>query len=176
VAFKLEEKKAVVAEVADVANKSMSAIAADYRGLTVSELTELRIKARQNEVYAKVVRNTLAQRAIEGTEFECLRESLAGPIILLFSLKDPGAVARLVRDFNKNHEKFTVKALALGGQLLDPKQLKAVADLPTKEQAIATFMSVMNAPISKLVRTLAEPYSMLVRTMAAIRDKKQATA
>ena len=175
-ALKLEDKKAIVSEVSDVASKSLSAIAADYRGLTVAQLTDLRVKARQNDVYTRVVRNTLARRALQETEFACLEESLVGPIILMFSLKDPGAVARLVQDFIKTDDKFTVKALALGGKLLNPNELKAMASLPTKDQAIAMLMSVMMAPITKLVRTLAEPQAMLVRTVAAIKDKKQASA
>ena len=176
VALKLEDKKAIVAEVSDVASKSESAIAADYRGLTVAQLTALRVKSRENDVYTKVVRNTLAKRALQDTNFACLDEALVGPIILMFSLKDPGAAARLVQDFIKSNEKFTVKALALGGKLLDPKELKALASLPTKDQAIAMLMSVMTAPITKLARTLAEPEAMMVRTLAAIRDKKQAAA
>jgi large subunit ribosomal protein L10 len=176
VVLKLEDKKAIVAEVAKVANKSVSAIAADYRGLTVAELTELRVKSRQNDIYTRVVRNTLARRALQETEFSCMSDSLVGPVILMFSLKDPGSVARLVRDFVKDHEKFSVKALALGGKLLAAKDLKVMADLPTREQAIATLMSVMMAPVTKLVRTLAEPQAMLVRTLAAVRDQKQATA
>lgn len=175
-ALKLEDKKAIVSEVSDVASKSLSAIAADYRGLTVAQLTNLRVKARENDVYIKVVRNTLARRALQETDFACLEESLTGPIVLMFSLKDPGAVARLVQDFVKTNEKLAIKALALGGKLLDPKELKAMASLPTKDQAIAMLMSVMTAPITKLVRTLAEPQAMLVRTVAAIKDKKQASA
>lgn len=173
-ALKLEDKKAIVAEVAEVASTAASAVAAEYRGLTVSELTDLRVKARQTDVYTRIVRNTLARRAVQETEFACLQESLTGPLILMFSRKDPGAVARLARDFSKANEKFTVKALALGGRLLDPKELKAVADLPTKEQAIAMLMSVLKAPVTKLVRTLAEPTTMLVRGVAAVRDQKQA--
>lgn len=175
-ALKLEDKKAIVAEVAEVANTAVSAIAAEYRGLTVSALSELRIKARQNDIYVQVVRNTLARRAVEKTEFACMQESLTGPLMLMFSRKDPGAVARLVRDFSKTNEKFTVKILALGGRLLDPKDLKMMADLPTKEQAIAMLMSVMQAPVTKLVRTLAEPSAMLVRSIAAVRDQKQTAA
>lgn len=175
-ALNLEDKKAIVAEVSDVAKKSASAIAADYRGLTVAEMTELRVKARNNAIYMRVVRNTLARRALDDTQFKCLTDTLAGPIVLMFSLNDPGAVARLVRDFSKEHEKFAVKALALAGQLLSPKDLKAVAELPTREQAIATLMSLMQAPITKFVRTLAEPHAMLVRTVGAIRDQKQAAS
>jgi large subunit ribosomal protein L10 len=122
----------------------------------------------------RVVPNTLARRALEETKFACLKEALVGPIVLMFSLEDPGAAARLVRDFIKTNEKFEVQALALGGKLLPAKQLEAVAQLPTREQAISMLMSVIQAPVTKLARTLAEPYAMLVRTMAAVRDKKQA--
>lgn len=173
-ALRLEDKKAIVAEVTDVAKRSVSAIAADYRGLAVSELTELRVKARQNDIYMRVVRNTLARRALEGTDFICLQDALVGPLVLMFSLKDPGAVARLARDFTKDHDKFEVKAIVLSGQLLSAKDLKAVAELPTREQAIATLMSVMLAPITKLARTLTEPQAMLARALAAVRDQKQA--
>lgn len=172
-AMKLNDKKTIVAEVADIAGKSLSAVAAEYRGLTVAELTELRIKSRQNDVYTKIVRNTLAKLGVKNTEFECLDPTLNGPVILLFSLNDPGAAARVVRDFAKDREKFIVKGLALSGKLLDAKQLKNVAELPTKDQAIGMLMSVMQAPIVNLVRTLAEPQAMLVRTVAALKDKKQ---
>lgn len=173
-ALNLEAKKAIVAEVSEVASKSLSALAAYYRGLTVTQLNTLRAGARKNNIYMRVVPNTLASRALEDTEFACLQEALVGPIVLMFSLEDPGAAARLVRDFVKAHEKFEVKALALGGKLLPAKQLEAVAQLPTRDQAISMLMSVMQAPITKLVRTLAEPYAMLVRTVAAVRDQKQA--
>lgn len=175
-ALNLEDKKAIVTEVAKIAASSTSAIAADYRGLTVKQMTDLRARARKQGVYLKVVRNTLARRAMENTEFECLRDALVGPLVLLFSFEDPGAGARLVRDFVKAHEKFQVKALALGGKLIPAKGLDAMAELPTKEQAIAMLMSVMQAPITKLVRTLAEPYAMAVRVMAAVRDQKEQAA
>jgi large subunit ribosomal protein L10 len=174
VALNIEDKKVIVTEVAKVASQALSALAAHYRGLTVKQLNNLRANARKHNVYMRVVPNTLASRALADTEFACLQEALVGPIILLFSLDDPGAAARLVRDFVKEHEKFEVRALALGGKLLPAKQLEAVAQLPTRDQAIAMFMSVMQAPITKLVRTLAEPYAMLVRTVAAVRDQKQA--
>lgn len=173
-ALNLEAKKAIVAEVSQMASKSLSALAAYYRGLTVTQLNGLRAGARKNNVYMKVIPNTLASRALAETEFACLDEVLKGPIVLMFSLEDPGAAARLVRDFVKVHEKFEVKALALGGKLLPAMQLNAVAQLPTRDQAISMLMSVMQAPITKLVRTLAEPYAMVVRTVAAVGDKKQA--
>lgn len=172
--LKLEDKKAIVAEVAGVAAKAVSAIAADYRGLTVTEMTDLRAKARKNGVYLRVVRNTLAKRALENTEFSCMRDSLVGSVFLAFSQEDPGAVARLLKDAIRDYEKLTVCALALGGKLLNVGDIEAVAKLPTRDQALAILMSVMQAPVTKLVRTVAEPYAMLVRTVAAIRDKKAA--
>jgi large subunit ribosomal protein L10 len=174
VALNLENKKVIVSEVEKVASRSLSALAAYYRGLTVSQLNTLRADARKNNVYMRVVPNTLAIRALKDTEFACLQEALVGPVVLLFSLDDPGAAARLVRDFIKANEKFEVRALALGGKLLPAQNLEAVAKLPTRDQAIANLVSVMQAPITKLVRTLAEPYAMLVRTVAAVRDQKQA--
>ena len=172
--LRLEDKKAIVAEVAEVAGRSLSAVAAEYRGLTVSELTELRSNARKVGVYMRVVRNTLARRALEGTEFSCMQEILVGPLVLAFSQEDPGAAARLIRDFAKEHEKLVVRALSIGGKLLSPKDIGVLANLPTREQALATLMSVMIAPITQFVRTLAEPHAKFVRTVAAVRDKKQA--
>ncbi len=173
-ALKLEDKKAIVAEVADVAAKAVSAAAADYCGLTVTEMTELRAKARKNGVYLRVVRNTLAKRALENTDFVCMQEKLTGPVFLAFSSEDPGAVARLLKDAMRDYEKLTVCALALSGKLLNVQDIEAVAKLPTRDQALAILLSVMQAPVTKLVRTMAEPYAMLVRTIAAIRDKKAA--
>lgn len=170
----LNDKKAIVAEVSEVAGKSMSAIAAHYRGLTVSQLNGLRANARKNSVYMRVVPNNLAVRALADTEFACLENELVGPVVLMFSLEDPGAAARLVRDFVKVHEKFEVKALALGGKLLPAKQLEAMASLPTREQALSMLVTVLKAPITKLARTVAEPTAMLVRTLAAVRDQKAA--
>lgn len=171
-ALRLENKKAIVAEVADVASKAVSAVAADYRGLTVAEMTDLRAKARKNGIYLRVVRNTLAKRAIENTDFACMQDSLVGSVFLAFSQEDPGAVARLLKDAMRDYEKLTVRALALSGKLLSAADIETVAKLPTRDQALAILMSVMQAPATKLVRTLAEPYAMLVRTVAAIRDTK----
>lgn len=173
-ALKLEDKRAIVAEVADVASKSILAIVASYRGLTVSQMTELRSKARAAGLYLRVVRNTLARRAVDGTDFACLQEVLVGPMILLFSPQDPGDAARLVRDFARDNKLLEVKALAMDGKLLPAAHVEAVANLPTRDQAIAMLMSVLNGPITKFVRTLAEPYAQAVRVMAAIRDQKQA--
>ena len=170
----LEQKKAVVSEVNGVASNALSAIAAEYRGLSVADMTALRADARDKGVYLRVVRNTLARRALEGTEFECMRDGLLGPLLLAFSQEDPGAAARLIGDFSRQNEKLVPKLISVGGQLLEPTDIKRLADLPTKEQAIAMLMGVMKAPVEKLVRTLAEPHGKLVRTIAAIRDQKQA--
>lgn len=172
--LKLNDKQVIVTEVAKVAVGAVSALVADYRGLTVSEMTELRAKAREAGIYLRVVRNTLARRALENTSFACLDEALVGPTFLALSLDDPGAAARLMRDFVREHEKVKVKALALGGKLFTALQLNAIADLPTRDQALAMLMSVMLAPVTKLVRTLAEPYAMLTRTVAAVGEQKKA--
>ncbi len=174
--LKLEDKKAIVDEVAEVARNAVSLIAAEYSGITVSQMTQLRKTARESGVYMRVVRNTLARRSVEGTSFACIQEKLVGPLVLAFSKEDPGAGARLIKEFAKTNEKLKVMALALDNQLLPPEGLHALASLPTRDQAIAQLMSVMLAPVTKLVRTLAEPHAMLVRTVAAVRDKKQAEA
>jgi len=174
VALNLEAKRIIVEELSKIVDKSVSALIADYRGLTVSELTELRKKARDHNIYLRVTRNTLARRAVKDTPYACLDEALVGPLVLMFCQDDPGAAARLVRDFIKDHEKLEVRALALGGQLLKADQLKAVASLPSREQALTLLVSVMKAPMTKFVRTVAEPYAQMVRVMAQIRDQKQA--
>jgi large subunit ribosomal protein L10 len=174
VALSLEQKKAVVSEVSEVAANAHSAVAAEYLGLSVGDMTALRAKARENSVYVRVVKNSLAKRAIEGTEFECMSEVLVGPLVLAFSQEDPGAAARVIQDFSKQNDKLVVKVVSIGGKLLAPGDIKRLADMPTKEQAISMLMAVMKAPIEKLARTLAEPHAKLVRTVAAIRDQKQA--
>lgn len=171
----LEAKKAVVAEVAAVASQAHSAVAAEYRGLTVAEMTKLRMAARQEKVYLRVVRNTLAARALEGTSFECMRDSLSGPLVLVFSQEEPSAAARVIRDFSKEHARLVARMGCVGGKLLPPEGVEALAKMPTKEQSIAMLMGVLQAPISNFVRTLAEPTAKLVRTIAAVRDQKQAS-
>ena len=173
-ALNLEQKKAVVAEVADAASKALAAVAAEYRGLTVEEMTELRAKAREGGVYLKVAKNTLVRRAVEGTEYECMQDSLTGPLLFAFSMDDPGAAARLVKDYSKDHDHLIAKLVAVGGQLYDASELERLSSLPTYDQAIAILMGVMKAPIEKFVRTLAEPHGKLVRTVAAVRDAKEA--
>lgn len=173
-ALTLEQKKQVVAEVSEVAASAYSAIAAEYRGLTVSQMTDLRAKARDNHVYLRVVKNTLARRAVENTDFQCLQDDFVGPLLLAFSREDPGAAARVIGDFAKDHDKLVVKTIAIGGQQLDPSEISRLAKLPTYDQALSLLMAVMKAPVEKFVRTLAEPHAKLVRTIAAIRDQKQA--
>ena len=175
-ALTLEEKKAVVAEVGEVARDAYSAVAAEYRGLTVGEITSLRVRARQENVYLRVVKNTLARRALQDTDFECMSDRLTGPLMLAFSREDPGAAARMAKDFAKDHDKFQVTMLSVGGQLLEPADIDRLATLPTRDQAISLLMSVMQAPVAKFVRTLNEVPSKLARTVAAIRDQKQQAA
>ena len=166
-ALRLEDKKNFVKEVNAVAGESLSAVAAEYRGLTVSEMTELRKEARGAGVYLRVVKNTLAKRAIEGTEFECMKDTLKGPLLLAFAKDDPGAAARVIKDFAKEHEALKAVSLSAGGQLMPASDLKKMADLPTLDQARAMLLGVMVAPMSQLVRTLAEPSAMLARTVSA---------
>jgi len=169
----IEDKKAVVAEVANVASTALSAVTAEYRGMTVDQMTNLRTQARNSGVYLRVVRNTLARRAVEGTEFSCLQEALTGPLVLAFSQDDPGAAARLFQNFKKTCENLQVRSLAISGKLLGPEQLAAMASLPTRDQALANLCRVMKAPVEKLARTLAEPAAQFVRVVAAVKDQKQ---
>lgn len=173
-ALNREQKEAIVAEVAEVAGSAYSAIAAEYRGLTVSQMTQLRREARTNGVYLRVVKNTLAKRAMEGTDFECMQDELTGPLVLAFSQEDPGAAARVIKDFAKGNDKLVVKIVSIGGKLLGPGDIEALAKMPTYEQAISMLMGTMLAPVQKLASTLNEVPGKLVRTVAAIKDAKQA--
>ncbi|MBK7252077.1 MAG: 50S ribosomal protein L10 [Gammaproteobacteria bacterium] len=173
-ALNLEDKKAMVAEVSAVAAKAQSVVAAEYRGLTVAQMTELRARARTQGVYVRVVKNTLARRAMAGTAFEAIGPRLKGPLVLAFSQDDPGAAARVVKDFAKGNDRLVATLVALGGQVLSGKDLDRVANLPTREQALSMLLGVLKAPVEKLVRTLVEPQAKLVRTIAAVRAQKQA--
>jgi len=174
VAIRLEDKKQIVSEVNEAATSALSAVLADYRGVSVSDLTSLRKSARENGVYLRVVRNTLLKRAVASTDYECLNPVLSGPTILAFSMVDPGAAARVLKDFAKGNDKFEVKALSIGGKLLGADQLDAMASLPTYDQAVSLLMSVMLAPITKLARTFNEVPTKVTRAVAAVRDQKQA--
>jgi large subunit ribosomal protein L10 len=175
-ALRLDDKKALVAEVNEVASKALSAVAAEYRGLTAGRFDQLRSQARKNGIYLHVVKNTLAKRAVAGTEFECLGPALTGPLVLGFSLEDPGAVGRVIKDFAKENEKLVVKAVAVGGTLYGAKDIDRLASLPTKEQALSMLMGTMLAPISQFVRTLNEPTAKFVRTVQAVADKQKESA
>jgi large subunit ribosomal protein L10 len=176
VAIGLEDKKAIVAEVNETATSALSLVIADARGVTVGGMTALRKDARESSVTLRVVRNTLAKRALEGTEYECVTDSLSGPSLFGFSMEDPGAAARLFKDFSKENKAFEVKVLAVSGQMLGAEQLDVLAKLPTRDQALSLLMSVMKAPATKLVQTMNEVPGKLVRTLAAVRDQKEAAA
>ena len=175
-ALSFESKKAIVAEVSTVAASALSAVAAEYRGMSVDAMTALRVQARNEGVYLRVAKNTLVKRAVEGTEFECMQDSLVGPLIMAFSQEDPGAAARLIKNFSKDNDKLIAKVISIGGEVLPIEQLEALSKLPTRDQALAILMAVMKAPVEKFVRTLNEPHAKMVRTVAAVRDQKQASA
>jgi large subunit ribosomal protein L10 len=168
----LEDKRAIVTNVNQIVNQAHSVIVAEYRGMTVDEMTELRKKARDADVSLRVVRNTLARRAVIDTDFECLQKVLKGPVVLAFSMREPGAAARVISDFVKTNAKLVVKGLSLGSQLLEAEAIDKMAKLPTYLEAISQLMSVIQAPITTLARTLKEPNAKLVRTIAAIREEK----
>jgi large subunit ribosomal protein L10 len=173
-ALRLEQKQAIVAEVNQAAGHALSAVVSDYRGLTVSQMTDLRAKARASGVYLKVIRNTLARRAVKGTDYECLDPALVGPTLLAFSHEEPGAAARLLKEYAKDNEALEVRALSIGGQLLAATDIDRVAKLPTRDEALALLMATMLAPIGKLARTFNDVPGKLVRVIAAVRDQKQA--
>jgi len=176
VAIRLEDKQQIVSEVNQAASSALSAVLADYRGVTVEDMTALRKNARANKVYLRVVRNTLLKRAVADTEFECIQEVLVGPTILALSQEDPGAAARVFKDFAKENDDFKIKALSVGGQLMDASQIDVLAKLPTMDQARSMLMSVMLAPVTKLARTMNEVPSKVTRAVAAVRDQKQDAA
>lgn len=175
-AIGLEDKKAIVAEVNEAAGGALSVVLADYRGVTSNGMGALRKLAREQNVYLRVVRNTLAKRAVEGTEFECIQGVLVGPTILAFSMEDPGAAARILKDFAKENDKFEIKALAVGGELLGAEHIDRLAKLPTRDQALGMLASVIQAPITKLVRTFNDIPGRMVRVVAAVRDQKKDAA
>jgi large subunit ribosomal protein L10 len=176
VPLNLEDKKALVKEVAEIAADAQSVVAAEYRGITVTQMTELRAKARAQGVDMRVVKNTLARKAMVGTSYEAFGTQLKGPLVLAFSKDDPGAAARVVKDFAKTNDKLVARLVSLGGQVLPGSDLEKVASLPTREQALSIMLGTLKAPIEKLVRTLVAPHTKLVRTVVAIRDAKQATS
>ena len=184
VPLKLEDKQAIVAEVGEVASKAQSAVLADYRGMSVAQMTDLRAKAREAGVYLKVVRNTLVRRAVDGTDFECVKPILVGPTLLAFAREEPGDAARLIKDYASHNDVLEVKGVAISGRLLPADQIDRVVNLPTKEEAIAQLMGAMQAPVakfaqtlneipSKFVRILNEIPGKFVRTLMAVRQQKE---
>ena len=172
-ALNLEAKKAVIEQVNAIAINAVSVGVAEYRGLNVEQMTNLRNSAIDADVSLRVVKNTLAKKALAGTGCECITPILSGPVILGFSQEDPGAVARIFRNFIKENEALVVKGLGVSGEFVDADQLKKIASLPTKDQAISMLMALMLAPTDKLVRTLNEVPTKLTRVVAAIRDQQQ---
>ena len=171
-ALGLAAKKEIVAEVSDVASRALSVAVAEYRGMEVSELTELRVKAREQGVYLKVIRNSLAKRGLIDSKFSDVASVLTGPLIYGFSLDAPGGAARLFKDFAKGNKKLNVTALSLGSGLLGPEKLDAVAALPTRDEALARLLATFKAPVGKFVQTINEIPTKFVRVLAAIKETK----
>jgi large subunit ribosomal protein L10 len=160
-ALNLSQKQEVVAELAEIAGKAHSLVAAEYKGITVGQMTEMRKKARETGVYLKVVKNTLASRAVDGTEFECVKDALVGPLLYAFSIDDPGAAGRLIKEYGKGNDKLQAKVVSMGGKLMSGSDLDRLASLPTREQALAM-----------LARVLAEPAAMFARAVKAVADQQ----
>jgi large subunit ribosomal protein L10 len=160
-ALNLSQKQEVVAELAEVAAKAHSLVAVEYAGTTVSQMTAMRKQARETGVYLRVVKNTLAARAVEGTEYECTKDSLVGPLLYAFSTEEPGAAGRLIKEFAKTNDKLQPKVVAVGGQLYPASHVEVLASLPTLDQALAM-----------VARALAEPAAMFARAVKAVADKQ----
>src|SRR5690606_13036050 len=160
-ALNLTQKQEVVAELAEVAAKAHSLVAAEYAGTTVEQMTAMRKKARETGVYLRVVKNTLASRAVVGTEYECVKDALVGPLLYAFSTEEPGAAGRLIKEFAKGNDKLKPKIVSVEGKLLPAAHVDVLASLPTREQAL-----------SMLARVLAEPAAMFARAVKAVADKQ----
>ena len=169
----LENKKQVVSDLNAVATAAHSAVAADYQGLTVAEMVDLRSRAREQDVFIRVVKNTLARRALQDTNYACMCDGLTGPLVLAFSREDPGSAARLFKDFAAEHDKVEVKMVSINGECLGADAIKRLASLPTRDEALAMLMRVMQAPLAQFVRTLAAIPTQLVCVLAAIKEKKE---
>ena len=172
----LEDKKVLVAEVTEVAKTALSVVAAEYRGLTVSQMTDLRSKARAQGVFMRVVKNTLARKALAGTAFEPVGPKLKGPLVLAFSKDDPGAAARVIKAFAKDNEKLVATLVSLGGEVLPGKDLEKVATLPTKDQARAQLLGLLMSPAQQLAAVIAAPATDLARVIAAFAEKRKGEA
>ena len=175
-ALNLDDKKAIVAEVNETAGQALSLVIADARGVDVSNMNALRAKARAENVQLRVIRNTLAKRAFAETDYACVEDVLVGPSLFAFSMEDPGAAARLFKDFAKENDSFDAKALSVSGQLLEKDQIDVLAKLPTLEQALGMLAGVTLAPVTKLVRTLNEIPTKATRVVAAVKTQKEEAA
>lgn len=172
-ALNLADKKRIVAELSDVIGNAVSIVAADYRGLSVADMDELRTEMRNAGVTLRVVRNTLTRIALKDTAYEDMQDLMTGPILLAFSDEDPASSARVFKAFIKGHENVEIRAISIEGKSIDPKALGQVADLPTKEQSISMLLSVLQAPMTKVALSLNDINTKLVRTIAAVGDSKQ---
>jgi large subunit ribosomal protein L10 len=176
VPLNLDDKKAIVAEVSETAGQALSLVIADVRGVDVNDMNALRTKARAENVQLRVIRNTLAKRAFAETDYACVEDVLVGPSLFAFSMEDPGAAARLFKDFAKENDSFDVKALSVSGQLLGKEQIDVLANLPTLHQALGMLAGVTLAPVTKLVRTLNEVPTKVTRVVAAVKTQKEEAA
>ena len=171
--MRIDDKKVAVEGLQEIANKAVSAVAADYHGTSVSELTALRQEARESEVHLKVIRNTLAKKALSDTKFSCFEDLLVGPTMLAFSLEDPTSAAKLVNNFTKVNKNFQVKGISLGDTLLELSKLSALANMPSREQALSQLAGMLNAPMNQFVSILNQVPSILVRTLQAVKEQKE---
>ncbi|MBA3486928.1 MAG: 50S ribosomal protein L10 [Lysobacter sp.] len=173
-ALSLTQKQEVVAELAEVAGKAHSLVAAEYAGLTVGQLTSMRKKARESGVFLKVAKNTLVSRAVEGTDYANIQDSLTGPLLFAFSQEDPGAAGRLIKEFAKASDKLKPRLVSLGGQMYPGTHVDVLASLPTRDQALSMLLNVMSQPATMLVRVLAEPGTQVVRVINAAGQQQAA--
>ncbi|HJL95437.1 MAG TPA: 50S ribosomal protein L10 [SAR86 cluster bacterium] len=171
--MRIDDKKVAVEELQEVANKAVSAVAADYHGTSVAELTTLRKEARESGVHLKVIRNTLAKKALGDTKFSCFEDLLIGPTMLAFSLEDPTSAAKLVNNFSKLNNNFEVKGISLGDTLLELSRLSALANMPNKDQAISQLAGLLLAPMNQFASILNQVPSKLVRTLQAVKVQKE---
>jgi large subunit ribosomal protein L10 len=173
-ALNLAQKQEVVAELAGVAGSAHSLVASEYAGLTVSQLTDMRKKARESGVFLKVAKNTLVSRAVDGTEYAIVKDELTGPLLYAFSQEDPGAAGRLIKEFAKANDKLKPRLVAVGGKLYPGTHVDVLASLPTRDQALSMLLSVMSQPATMLVRLLSEPASQVARVVNATGQAKAA--
>lgn len=167
-----EAKRVVVKKIGEVVANSTSLVAAEYGGLSVAEMTQLRAYARDSDVYISVVKNTLARRALKDTQFNCMCGDLKGQLVLAFSGEEVGAAVKLFRDFSKGNAKLVIRLVAFDGKLLEPKEITALENLPSREMTLGMLSGAMIAPVACLARTLVEPYSGLVRATKAVADQR----